>query len=495
MKKTSKIFSVVLALVLVFAMAIPAFAAETWTGSITLNSAKNVSVDGKLFKAYKILDAEAVDVNNLEAGVIYSIPAAMQSFYDGLCGGADNVATVAEVEAYLEADTTDLQDFAVEALAAAKTAGVTAETATGADDKATFTDLPFGYYVIEDTANEKPVSALMLRTTSKEVTIKADKPSIEKKIDEDSDYATANDRVDANNAAIGDDVSYVLTSKVPAMEGYDSYSYVVTDTFSTGLTYNDDVAITIDGTALTKDTDYTATYDAATQKLTITFVDFIENAELAGKDIVITYSAKINADAVVGETGNPNTVSLEYSNNPQDSTSKENTPDDIVITYTTKVSVNKVDKDGNALAGATFELQKKGDDDNYAKVADAVLNDAGTTFTWSGLEAGDYKLVETDAPAGYNTAEDIYFTIACTVPGEVDAATDTADWTLTVAEGSDATFTEETGTFSTNVVNLTGGLLPETGGIGTTIFYIVGIVLVLGAAVLLITKKRMSCEA
>ena len=111
-----KLFAVLVALTLVLSMGVMAFAAE-WTGDITINSAENVSVNGKTFTAYQILDAEAVDSSNLDKGVIYSIPAGMQSFYDGLCGGEDNVATIDEVTDYISATTTDLQDFAKAALA------------------------------------------------------------------------------------------------------------------------------------------------------------------------------------------------------------------------------------------------------------------------------------------------------------------------------------------------------------------------------------------
>lgn len=500
MKKTGKIFSVVLAIVLVFAMAVPAFAADTWTGDITIKSATNVSVNGKTFNAYQILAAEAVDSNNLDSGVIYSIPAAMQSFYNGLCGGDDSVATVDEVVAYIE--TADLQDFAEKALAAAIAANIVPAAATGADDKATFTGLEFGYYVISDTTDateegEQVVSALMLRTTSAEVTIKADKPSLEKKIDGDNDKdGTTTGFVDYNTATVGEKVPYVLTSKVPDMTGYDSYTYTVTDTFSAGLTFNNDVAITVGTETLAADTDYTVTVEG--QKVTIDFIDFKQYAKDA--DITIKYTATVNSDAVIGVEGNPNAADLTYSNNPQDLTSKETTPDEIVYTYLVDLIINKTDKEGNALEGAEFEV-KQGE----TTLATGKSNAEGKVeFSWTngvGLKDGEiYTITETKAPAGYNEAEDIVFTVTCTDPTTGTDCTWSATTEDDTAEKKVVTFTltataEADDYFETTVINETGSLLPETGGIGTTIFYIVGALLVVGAVVLLITKKRMSAEA
>ncbi len=484
MKKTSRIFSVMLALALVFAMTIPAFAADqTWTGSITINSSDNVSVNGKVFRAYKILDAEAVDTTDLSKGVLYTIPAALQNFYNTTCGKTP--ATVADIEAYLKADDADLQAFAVAALAAAKTANVEVKEATGADNKATFKGLAFGYYVIEDTANSVPVSALMLRTSSVDVTIKADKTGIKKNIDGDKDEDnTTSGLVDYNTAAVGDVVPYVLTSKVPVMTGYKTYTYTVTDEFSKGLTYNgDSLVVTVGGTVLTKGEHYTAVVEG--QKVTIDFIDFVKRT--AGQEIKITYTATVNDNAVMGVEGNPNAVTLTYSNNPQDNT-KFTTEKDETRTYLVNLVVNKVDDKGGALAGAQFALKQgsetlaTGDSDANGKVV----------FAWTGekgLKDGEtYIITETDAPAGYSEAKDIEFKVTCKDP---ENGTD-CKWS---SSNNEVTFVVENNDFEATVVNLTGSVLPETGGIGTTIFYVVGFALMFGAAVLLITKKRMSCEA
>ncbi len=492
-----KLFAVLVALTLVLSIGTIALAADvdTWTGSITINSSDSVKVDGKNFKAYQILEAEAVDVNDLGKGVIYSIPAGMQTFYDGLCGGDDNVATVDEVTAYISDDATDLHDFAKAALAAAKTAsGLNIGTATGANDKATFTDLPFGYYVIEDEGTATPISALMLRSTSEEVTIKADKPSIEKKIDGTTDGdRTTDGLVDYNTAAVGETVPYVLTSKVPDMTGYKSYTYTVTDTFSAGLTFNDDVAVTIDGEEYK---DYTVNKNG--QVVTITFNNMIalNTPEKIGKEIKITYSATVNENAIVGVEGNPNTVKLTYSNNPQSNTT-DNTKEDKVYTYLVDLIINKTGHDGTTpLPGAEFAVMQ-----GETVLATGTSDSTGkVVFKWNdetGLKDGEtYTIVETKAPAGYNEAKDIEFTVTCTDPA-ADATDANCTWN---SSNNSVTFTvtdtaEADDYFEATVINKTGSLLPETGGIGTTIFYIVGITLMLGAAIVLVSKKRMASFA
>ncbi len=486
MKKVSKIFSVIFALMLVFAMSIPAFAAESWTGSITINGTETVPVDGKIFKAYKILTAEAVDADNLEAGVIYEIPAEMADFFAAYGADADAV-----VEAISDMDTDELQAFAAAALKAAKAAGIAPATAVTdtADNKATFSDLSFGYYVIEDEGTATPISALMLRTTAEEVTIKADKPAMEKKIDGDTDVDnTTTGLVDYNTATVGEKVPYVLTSKVPSMEGYTSYTYVVTDTFSAGLDFNNDVDVTIGGVEYT---DFTVSENG--QVVTITFNNFLALADKAGTEIKITYSANVTKDAVIGVEGNPNTVKLTYSNNPQIKDSTEDTPEDVVYTYLVDLIINKTDAEGNPLEGAEFAVE---DAEGETIATGTSAADGKVAFTWAngvGLKDGEtYKIVEKKAPAGYNKADSITFTVTCKDPAtgtECEWSSSNTLVTFMATEGTAADFFEAT------IENTTGGLLPETGGIGTTIFYIVGALLVVGAIVLLITKKRMSVEA
>lgn len=570
MKNMKRIASVLLTLVMLAALAIPAMAAGE-TGSITINNAANVSVAGKTFNAYKILDLKMVGTD----GYVYTVPAAMKAFYLGrytdLTGNEGDFD--AKVVAKIKAET-DLFAFAADALAAAKAANITPGTATAPDGakSVTINDLPLGYYVVEDAGAATPISALILDTTNPNpsVTIKADKPSIDKNIDgtKDTDNDTTGD-VKYNNAAVGDKVPYKVTSKVPDMTGYTKYYFVVNDTLSKGLTFNNDVAITVGSKTLEKGTDYTVdpkVNDDGTTSVEIVFKNFIQYKELkdgetvlakTGSDITITYSATVNKDAVIGVAGNPNEVKLTYSNNPnvKDDGTPSNpdkpttgspigeTPESVTRTYVTDIEIIKVDPAGNRLTGAEFEITgektnivlvtkdvytvdengtywklKDGsyttDDPNtegmdknkyesttikYSKTVETkeIVKAENVTYTgtvgadgvlrFEGLSAGEYTITEIKAPAGYNLLKaPITVTIGFTAP---TAPSTDCTWTYT---GTDVV--NGTNINQVTVTNQAGTELPSTGGMGTTIFYVVGSILVVGAAVLLITRKRMGAE-
>lgn len=224
--------------------------------------------------------------------------------------------------------------------------------------------------------------------------------------------------------------------------------------------------------------------------------------------ITVEYTATLNENAVLGSAGNPNEVYLEYSNNPNKSgegnNETGNTPKDVVIVFTYKTVISKVTKNPDydpevegseeyiPLAGAEFTLEKYNKKTDKWEAITVVKNDEGTTFTFSGLDDGNYRLTETKTPAGYNTVDPIYFTITA----EHDVLSDNP--ALTSLSGNattgELTFTPNTtnGSLSADVVNRAGVTLPETGGMGTTLFYVAGAGLVLVAVVLLITRKRMN---
>ena len=232
----------------------------------------------------------------------------------------------------------------------------------------------------------------------------------------------------------------------------------------------------------------------------------------AGSIISVEYTSTLDTDATVGSAGNKNTSHVTYTNNPNDEQAGENgkTPDDAVIVFTYKTIVNKVtknpaydaskdtgktgtDSDGNKefipLNGAGFTLYKKNASGTYEAVGSELKGEDMTTFTWSGLDDGDYKLVETTTPSGYNTIPDIEFTITATHDVTSDNPT-----LISLSGGDKFTGVISTGVVSANIENQSGAQLPSTGGIGTTIFYVLGSVLVIGAVVLLVTKKRMSTK-
>lgn len=575
MRHMRKLLALALAVMLVLSLATSAFAA-----SITIGNAANVTVANKTFNAYKILDLEMIG-----DGYVYTVPEGLEGFYAtelGVDADAGDFDYQVTQKIAAMADNSDaLFAFAAKALAAAKTAGITPATVTGAEGATSvvFENLPMGYYVIEDTGAATPISALMLDSTNPDVTItiKADKPAIEKKIDgtHDTDDTTSG-MVEANNGAVGDKVPYVITSKVPDMTGYTKYYFVVTDTMSEGLTFNNDVVITIGDDTLTAGEDYTVTAASNADGETvveIVFKNFIQYKDdpateavegKEGQDITISYSATINEKAVIGVEGNPNAVDLTYSNNPNktedgtpDNPDKPDsdspvgtTPDEITYTYVTDLKIIKTDPAGTRLEGAEFTLEgtkmnlvevitetytvsaegeyygltngtytkeaPDGDDGDALYVKDADGNYVKYALTenstwvetpeqvkvtatvgsngelvFSGLSAGEYTITEIKAPNGYNLLKDpIKVIITCTTPtldsnGELQEDQTDCTWTYTWtnANGEGNTVT---------IVNQAGTELPETGGIGTTIFYVLGGILVLAAVVLLVTKKRMS---
>ena len=545
MKTMKKLASLLLALVMALALTVPAFAAGEY--SITVkNTNKNISINGNTYSAYKLFDVTYDD----QGHVAYTVSEKFKDFtYEGESGDA-LIAAIGE----LTANSEELDAFAKAALAYATANSIaTAGTAPAADETATISLDEPGYYLVTGTATApegQTVTAACALTTAKPtatIDVKADAPSVDKKIVEGDKL------VDANEASIGDSVNYKITSKVPNMKGYTKYFFVMQDTLSKGLTFNNDVAITV-GDKTLADTDYTLTKTAnadGTTFLEIVFNNFIQYKDKADTDIIVTYSATLNQDANLDPTvGNPNTVKLIYSNDPNFNYSGDNvpdpkdptgkTPDSVTKTYVTGIKITKVDgKNNKTLTGAKFEIKGEGmkvvlvnkemykasesgtyymlkdgtytetaptdattdkydsTTTKYAKVtvvekttvpteinATGYVNEDGV-LTFEGLGAGTYTITELVAPNGYNLLKDS-ITVIITVD---DATLKGCTWTV---KSGDTPLTAGTDhLFGLTVANNAGAELPSTGGIGTTIFYVVGSVLVIGAAVVLITRKRM----
>ena len=306
------------------------------------------------------------------------------------------------------------------------------------------------------------------------------------------------------------------------MKNYDTYKYEFEDTLSNGLTVpdladikvylsNDEKVDQNDDSELTNDSNLedNLTVSVSGQKIYVSFKDLktIENIA-KGKYIIVEYSAILNENAVIGLNGNENKVKLKFSNNPNGGGTGE-TPEDKVIVFTYELDTTKIDADNKKkLSGAEFKLINK--DGKYATIENdkvtgwVVDENAGSTlvsgdnglFRVIGLDAGVYKLKETKAPGGYNLiSAPIEFTIAATTTnGQTwDGLPGSALTKLEITVNNETTSgSTSTGIVSMNVENKSGSTLPETGGIGTTIFYVVGVILMLGAGVLLVTKKRMS---
>lgn len=369
-----------------------------------------------------------------------------------------------------------------------------------------------GYYLIKDKDNT--VSGADTYTTyivkvvgNVTISPKSDVPSFEKKVKD------INDTTDTDASAWQDSADYDIGDKVPfKLEGtvsskyndYKTYYFAFHDQAEAGLTFDDtSVKVYVDGNPII--TGYnvvTSTTDGDTFDVVFDNLKNIADVR-AGSKITVEYTATLNNKAVLGSQGNVNTAHLEFSNNPneeQNGSNKPetgNTPDDSVIVFTYQVVVNKTKANGEALTGAEFTLEKVLKDGGKKTVA-VVKNTDGTTFTFTGLDDGDYILTETKTPATYNTIEPIRFTV--TADHKITWNTEARTEILTGLTGNTAdgkiTFTAsaDKSKLTTDVVNQSGATLPGTGGIGTTIFYVIGGLLMAAAAVLLITKKRMNSD-
>lgn len=299
--------------------------------------------------------------------------------------------------------------------------------------------------------------------TGNSITITNKKEDLDKTFDDDSKETTGK---------VGDTVTYKITTTVPpSITALDSM--YVKDTLSDGLTYVEN-SVSING--MTENTHYTVT--ATNQIIKIDFLPG-QMADFAGQQITITLQATINENAVVGSTGNPNAVELNYDHSTEQGNQPGTVPppEDLPKVYVAQVIINKVDENGGALEGAEFKLEKK--DENGAWVEIEKIS-TGSKFTFKQLGAGEYRIIETKAPVGYNLLkEPISFNL-------------TFDETTKTFTNSNSSFTGNDGTFSITVKNSTGFDLPKTGGLGTILYTIGGVVLIAAAAFLVFTggKKK-----
>ena len=513
MKHIKKLASLLLALVMALSLAVTAFADEPTTYSITINN----STAGHTYEAYQIFTGDLATNeagNKVLSNIVWGsgVSEAGQSALGDAAAKAETLKTEADAKAFAKAVAPYLT-----------TAAGSANTVT--DGKYVISDLAAGYYLVKDqngslTGDNDSYTEYIIQVVGNvTATPKSDVPEVQKKVKDinDSTDTTKTDWQDSADYDIGDSIPFQLKATLADnVSSYTTYKVVFHDTLSKGLTYNNDAKVYIDGTE-TNGFTVTATVNAdGTTTLTVSCDDV--KALGAGNSSVITveYTAKLNENAVLGSAGNPNKVYLEYSNNPNKSEAGNNetgnTPEDTVIVFTYKTIINKVDSENKPLTGAAFKLEKliKGKDgaaDTWTTVKEFTVDETTTSFTFSGLDDGQYKLTETKTPAGYNTIDPIYFVIEATH----DATADTPALTVLKAYLTDengnkktevkdgesvnidlGTVDQTAGSITTTVVNKSGSELPSTGGIGTTIFYVLGGVLVLAAVVLLVTKKRMS---
>ena len=497
MKHAKKFASLLLALVMVFALATTAFAAENAIISAPEGSTRTYDV-------YQIFTGD------LHEGVLSNIKWGKNG--TGTEGTAVDQTTLDALAAVNSKSDT-------EKLTVIQTYVNFGSTAIGTVSDSNPLTVPTGYYLIKDNGpvNDGEAYSLYVVQVVGPTTIspKVGTTTSDKKVDDKNDSNTTEDATTWQDSAdydIGDAVPFKLSATIAQDYANYTHGYKLTfhDKEDAGLSFNkNSVKVYVDGTLIT--TGYEVVTDGCTFE--VRFANLKDIASVKARSVIsVEYTSTLNNQAVIGSTGNKNTSHVTYTNNPNDEQAGENgkTPDDVVIVFTYQTIVNKVtknpaydaskdtektgtDSDGNKefipLKGAGFTLYKKNASGTYEAVGTELKGEDMTTFTWSGLDDGDYKLVETTTPSGYNTIPDIEFTITATHDVSSDNPT-----LISLSGGDKFTGVISTGVVSANIENQSGAQLPSTGGIGTTIFYVLGSVLAIGAAVLLVTKKRMSTK-
>lgn len=541
MKTVKRALALVLALTLLLAMNATVFAADD-TYTITI-SGDNV-VAGHTYEAYQIFkgDLAEKDSKTILSNITWGngITEAGKTALGNAAEKAETLKTADDAAAFAKAVALYLQN------------PTTSVDGTG---KYTISGLKAGYYLVKDTqapADDFYSAYIMEVVSNVEAEPKGDKPTVDKNIKDDGETTKVNE------AFIGDTINYEVTSKVPDMTGYTKYFFVLNDTMSKGLTFNNDVAVTIGGTTLGANK-YTVAYNTDTTGITtieIVIKNFINYTK--GDAILVTYSATLNQDASLDPVaGNPNKVQLTYSNNPNvdgngdpqnpdkpgEGAPTGKTPESETKTYVTGIKLTKVDgADHNKmLTGAKFKIEGNGvkvvlvNKEVYEETSDgtyymlktgtytetapidetassydstttkykkvtAVTKDTVNTkvnatgyvdekgvLTFEGLGEGTYTIKEIVAPNGYNLLK-----APIKVEIKANATFAKCEWTVT-ADGKPVT--ADNNLYAFLIENKSGAELPSTGGIGTTVFYVLGGLLVVCAGVLLITKRRMNKNA
>ena len=501
MKLFKKLASFILAFAMVMAIAMPSVVmAADGKSTITIDGA----TAGSEYVAYKLFDA--TDDGNRHFS--YTV----NSKYEAVLKEVTGKTSGAEIVKYLNGikdNAAAIREFADKVYAKVKTMEVDYTATNGK-----FENVDQGYYLIAQTktGTNEAYSLVMLGTAGKKaltVTPKTGVPTFEKKIKEKNDSTgVESDWQDASDYDIGDKVPFKLTGTVSdKYANYKTYYYAFHDKMDDTLEFNaDSVVVKIDGVVVDKSkyTLNTTTKDGCTFE--VVFNDLKTVSPTKPENVTVEYTATLKETAHLGSEGNFNKGKLEFNNNPyyegEGKPEKPGeTPWDEVVVFTYKLIANKTDGQGQPLAGAGFTLYKFNKDTNdYVEVKKIEAGET-TTFEFTGADAGKYKLVETTVPDGYNKADDLVFEVKGTYEA-VNNADPLKAPKLTKLEildengnsitGEGKVFTTNlaAGTATTNIKNLTGSELPSTGGMGTTVLYAAGTLMILTAAAFLVMKKK-----
>jgi fimbrial isopeptide formation D2 family protein/LPXTG-motif cell wall-anchored protein len=575
-KLVSRFMAVLMAMTMILSMSMTAFAAEAPKGTLTVNN----TVAGKTLDLYQIFTATKNGDN-----VAYTLKSAYEGFFQNKISGASTLTgealsekAYAYVKEQVGTDGSNGVAFAKDIMGwildNATDVAATHTTATTTATTTVINNLDYGYYVVyplgaTDTStapgNEtvKSVASLVNVTGDTSINMKSNYPTVDKKIipaqsgsgitigaivdgswegrhdmvlDDENDpedtiapRGTADEKK-AGDFAIGDTVTYQLTSKVPDMTGYNSYTFKFSDTLSKGLDLKEVLSVKVGNTTLkagkTGTNTYALEYDKTTRTLTVTLNDFYNSYKNhIGETITVVYTATLNKDAVIGMNPNTNKAVVEYSNDPKsDGTGKSepsivdvHTFDFTIYKYYLKDQNNKEDK--TALAKAEFELYKGNTDgtaaDEQAKVnivdegngvyrqatADEakaadftsakIVSDTDGKVLVKGLEAGTYYLRETKAPEGYNK---LLSDIKVVIEANYDTTTGKlTNYTVTYTYNGKpitVTNTDKLTSPEVPVENKTGAQLPSTGARTALLLTLAGVVLFAFMAASSIYSKR-----
>lgn len=519
-----KVFAAAAAIATVFGLAATTVATANAADNATLTvSTTDAKFAGKTVNAYKMFSAT---VSGDGKAVSYTLTDEWKPFFKNSTASGLTDVTDANINDKANDYVSKLTGNALVAFATKAsnwaqtkanniTVGATATVSADASNSkytATFTGLDYGYYVVAvpgatlANASSQYATLVSVHSTSVTAEIKGNLPTVDKKVQVDGTGK------DATDAKIGDTLTFTLTSTIPDMSAYGTYTFNFKDTLSKGLTFGQVDSVKVEGanSPLTVNTDYTVTTPTASNNntLTVAMKDFKTKQQAnAGKKITVTYTATLNKDAVVGGAGNVNSATIQYSNNPSTGGTGESEPSKVrVFTYGFTVDKYTGDQYTDAatrLAGAKFTLApKNGEPMSFVqvnagsgtakaeyRVANADEAGATTTITtpangkvdFRGLENGEYTLTETKAPAGYNK---LASAIGVKVDGQ-NNGTDTTHATVVIKydnnNGSVYDQTASNGVIP--VQNKPGVVLPGTGGMGTIAFTVIGVlVIALGVA-------------
>ena len=512
-----RVFAAAAAIATVFGLAATTVATANAADNATLTvSTTDAKFAGKTVNAYKMFSAT---VSGDGKAVSYTLTDEWKPFFknstaSGLTGATNENVNDKANDYVSKLQGEDLVAFATKASnwAQNKANKITADATTKVSDDATdgnytatFTNLDYGYYVVAvpgatlANTGKQYATLVSVDSTNANANIKGALPTVVKKVNGGN----------ATDAKIGDTLTFTLTSTIPDMSAYDTYTFNFKDTLSQGLTFGQVTSVTVDGATnpLTVNTDYTVTTPTGSDNtLTVAMKDFKAKQQAnAGKTITVTYTATLNEKAAVGGHGNTNSATIQYSNNPSSSGTGESEPSKVrVFTYgftVDKYTGKKYDDAATRLSGAEFTLaHKDGSAISFVKVADSetqnavyrvakagetgdiIITPANGKVVFQGLKNGEYTLTETKAPAGYNK-------LASAIGVKVDGknnGTDTTNATVYITYDNDNGSSNYNQSASNGVIpvqNKSGVTLPETGGMGTIAFTVIGVlVIALGVA-------------